>query len=120
MAKLPFELQENENLMRLEPVMWRKTKINFQAGFIYLTNRRLLFKKNTNPFAGILLQFFFKSARSKIIYDIPLKRIEELSKEKFGANKSIMVVKYNNGEIAKFSLSKSFENWKQEIESIKN
>lgn len=119
MSNLPFELSVGEELLKHEPAMWRKAKVNFQPGRIYLTNKRLLFRKNSNPFAGVLLKLIFKSARSSVVFDIPLKRIEELSKECFGANKNIMVVKYNNGAIAKLSLNKSFDDWKSEIEALK-
>jgi len=120
MENLPFELTGDEQVFRNETALWMKAKLNAQAGRLYLTDQRILFVKNQNPLAGVLLKLLVKSARGGVLYDIPLSDIKSFSRESFGANKNILKLSYGDGETVKFSLNKNYEEWEDELKRLGN
>lgn len=77
----PFSLHPGEKLLINDPhAMWMKTEMMAVMGSLKLTDKRLVFVKNANPFAGIL-QLFMKSQRSHVLHEYPLENIKSYSRE---------------------------------------
>jgi hypothetical protein len=104
-----FQLHPGEKLLINDPyAMWMKTEMMAVMGALKLTDKRLVFVKNANPFAGIL-GLFMPSQRSHVLHEYPLESIQSFSKEKHF--KSVRIVidngkdrpkKYVTSKIASF------------------
>jgi hypothetical protein len=91
----PFSLHAGEKLLINDPhAMWMKTEVMAVMGSLKLTDKRLVFVKNANPFAGIL-GIFMASQRSHVLHEYPLGSIQSFSKEKHF--KSVRIV-IDNGK----------------------
>lgn len=87
----PFSLNPGEKLLINDPhAMWMKTEMMAVMGSLKLTDKRLVFVKNANPFAGIL-GLFMKSQRSHVLHEYPLQNIVSFSKEKHLRNVRIVI-----------------------------
>ena len=114
MGNTTFETLKKEGIIKNESALWMKSKLNAQPGRLYLTNNRIVYVKNANPFAGLLILLLIKSTRNKILYDIELGTIKDISRESFGANKNIMAITHGSDQTVKFSVN-NFENWESDI-----
>ncbi len=84
-----FVLNPDEKLLINDPyAMWMKTEMMAIQGSLKLTDKRLVFVKNANPFAG-LLQLFMKSQRSCVLQDFSLGTIKNYSRKKFFKNERL-------------------------------
>jgi len=102
-----IQLKENEAIIFDDRLAFQmKSKWMAEGGALYLTDQRLIFKKNDNPFVGILLKLFIKRVQAKITHDIPLKSIKSLTKEKVMRTFDL-VIEYGNDEKVAFRSSKT-------------
>jgi hypothetical protein len=86
-----FELQPGEKLLVNDPhAMWMKSDMMGVQGQLKLTDRRLVFVKNANPFAGLLV-LFFKSLQAQVLIEFPLNEITEISRSAFVKSTRLVV-----------------------------
>jgi hypothetical protein len=117
MENLTVENLKTEGTIKDESALWLKSKINAQPSRLYLTNKRIAYRKDANPFAGLLLKLFVKSARANIIFNIELKEIQNISKASFGANKTVLAIKYGNNLEVKFWVN-DYNSWETELKKL--
>jgi hypothetical protein len=87
----PFTLHPGEKLLINDPhAMWMKSNTMAVMGSLKLTDKRLVFVKNANPFAGILA-LFMKSQRSHVLHEYQLASIKSYSKEKHFKSERIVI-----------------------------
>jgi hypothetical protein len=76
-----FSLKPDEKLLVNDPyASWMKTEMMAIPGSLKLTDKRLVFVKNANQFAGPL-KWFIKSMRSQVLHEYPLTSIKSFSRE---------------------------------------
>ncbi|MDQ3112252.1 MAG: hypothetical protein M3R17_20395 [Bacteroidota bacterium] len=86
-----FSLNPGEKLLINDPhAMWMKSEMMAVMGTLKLTDKRLVFVKNANPFAGILA-LFMKSQRSHVLHEYMLGKINSYSKEKHFKSERIVI-----------------------------
>jgi hypothetical protein len=106
-----FQLQPGEKLLINDPhAMWMKSEMMAVMGSLKLTDKRLVFVKNANPFAGILA-LFMKSQRSHVLHEYPLESIKSYSQEKHYKSARIVIdngidrpKKYTTSKIESFEM----------------
>lgn len=87
----PFQLLPGEKLIVNDPhVTWKKGGTMDEAGQLKLTDKRLVFVKNANEFAGPL-KWFVKSFREQVLLEFPLEKIKSFSVAAIGKNKRIKI-----------------------------
>jgi hypothetical protein len=91
-----------------------KSQFKVISGKLYLTPKRLVFVKNDDVLAGILLLLMFKQLRAKTLFNIELKTINEIRNEKRGLNKKIMHLDYNANQQVKFIVD-DYQKWEDAI-----
>ena len=69
-----FKLHPDEKLLINDPyASWMKSDLMVIPGSLKLTNKRLVFVKNANPFGGVL-KLLIKSMGSYILHEYPLTK----------------------------------------------
>ncbi len=87
----PFVLNPNEKLIINDPhAVWMQTETMEVKGSLKLTDKRLVFVKDANPFAGIL-KLFMKSQRSHVLHDFPLNSIKNYSRKKYFKSERLII-----------------------------
>lgn len=119
MEEITLEKINQEGILLEESALWNIKKLNAQPGRIYLTTKRIAFKKNANPFAGPLLKIFLKRQDTHFAQNLPIEKIKDITQESFGVNKNILAITLENDSVVKFSV-KDFNQWKEKIITLKN
>ncbi|MDP2624574.1 MAG: hypothetical protein Q8P27_00125, partial [Candidatus Peregrinibacteria bacterium] len=97
-------------IVKEETALYIKSKLNVQAGRIYLTNKRLVFIKSMNPMFG-LIGLLAKVNRGGLLFDIPRKDITRCENLKYGLNKKVMGLTLVDGQEIKFIISSDYTTW---------
>jgi len=85
-----FALKEGEHLLVNDPhCQWMRGMMAI-PGQLKLTENRIVFVKNANPFAGILA-LCFKSQRAHVVHDIRLSDIKNYSLATFGKSTRLVI-----------------------------
>jgi hypothetical protein len=108
-----FFLQPGESLLINDPhAVWMKTDREKIPGAIKLTNKRFVFEKKATPFLGM----FVKSMKKQVLFDYPLEKIKNYSRE---TNfKSVNIVIDNGIERPKKFETSKMDNLEAELKRL--
>ncbi len=116
MAKYPFELQEGELVIKNENSIYTVSTFNAHIGFLMLTNKRLIFYRQTNMMFG-LIGLLSKRMRAGLVWEVSLKDIESLTRPEGVMNKAKMVVRTRQGE--EYRVVADLEPWEAALKQAK-
>lgn len=119
MAKT-IQLQPGEQIIKQEKGMLRKGKISAHAGQLYLTNQRLVFRQNPNPFHSLLIGglggwMAGKGANLQPM-DLALAGIAGVERTKFGRCDKVLLVRTASDE-HQVILSKTIDEWVASVQA---
>jgi hypothetical protein len=119
MADRYYQLEADEKEIFNEVGLWSKAKLNAQPGRLTLTNKRILFVKNSNPFAGLLIRLLFKKQGSHVTHDISLKNLKNYEQVTYGINKNVLSLDLNDGTNVKFIPGRPCAEWVAKLDELK-
>jgi hypothetical protein len=97
-----------------------KAKLLANTGQIVLTNKRLIFIKDANPGAGILLSLLIRSLGKSIQFETILTEIKNIKHTPFAMDKSRVTFELNSGRMVTMTSGKiPYEEWVRVFDELK-
>jgi hypothetical protein len=110
MEQISFDTIAKEGVVMQEPVLWHNRKLDAETGMLFLTNKRIAFKRDINPLTGIFVKLFYAKRINCFEQDIPLEKIKNISNASLGMNQNMLVLSSTDNNNVKF-LVKNFNQW---------
>ena len=114
-----FSLQAGESVVMEEKAMIRSGRISAHAGKLILTNQRLVFAKNANPFhslLGGLGGWLAGRSQDLLPLDTPLSDITAVERTRFGRNDKVLLVRTSSQQ-HQVMVSKTIDEWIRAIDA---
>lgn len=107
------EGSDNKLILKEEIVFYLKSKINLQAGVLFITPSRIILRSHKTKEENFgFLNFLFKQHREgdRTIFDIEYKDIRSVSERRLSLQKNIMIIIDKNQNMY-YVLVKNYKEW---------
>ncbi len=112
------QIIEEEGILKTCHAGHLASSMSMITGHLFLTEKRLAFRKSPNFLAGLFV-FVIKAFKRRFTIHIPLSEISTFKKGTFGRNKNILEVTLKSGESIKFNVDK-IDPWLDALKSCQS